>query len=454
MRQIRGLLLLTAFIPAIASGAAQWAKEFGGTTQDETVTTVLQTNDGGFIAGGNVYDEKADKNYALVIKLDASGTILWQKRYSSKTLAVFVTVVLPAPDGGYLVVAWAFDAKNEDLSYGFLMKIDANGKQKWQKRYSPPNASGIFYTARETPDGGYIATGFLQEPIGSEKSAGWIVKVDGAGAVQWQRRYSTTHGCGLFYAEQTSDGGYIAAGAITVSSTTGDGDAWIVRLSSSGDLVWQKRYGSKLTGDGLLTVRQTAEGGYVAAGYYADDGEDSSAAWIVKLDAAGTVKWQKACGGKYYDYNFFVDPTTDGGYVTSGLTGPTAESLNASIMRFDATGTLLWRRTLKGGFQGLAFTVRQTPDGGYVSGCYATASEDDSNGIVLKLNPQGNISTTCGSLLGTDKLTVSNTSTKALNTTGTTTNTSASVATTDFKPYSSKATTKTLCQSRDLEYLE
>lgn len=73
---------------------------------------------------------------------------------------------------------------------------------------------------------------------------------------------------------------------------------------------------------------------------------------------------------------------------------------------------------------------------------------------MLKLNSSGDIPSACGSLHGTDKLTVSTTSTKALNTTGTTTNTSASVATTDFKPYSSKATTKTLCESRDLEYLE
>lgn len=83
----------------------------------------------------------------------------------------------------------------------------------------------------------------------------------------------------------------------------------------------------------LASIRPTTDGGYIAAGMYAYDGDDSSSQWIVKLDAVGNVKWQKALGSKYVDLGILVTQTTDGGYALSGGIGADAETLLASIVK-------------------------------------------------------------------------------------------------------------------------
>ena len=72
--------------------------------------------------------------------------------------------------------------------------------------------------------------------------------------------------------QQTGDGGYIVAGDSTSSASGnvtgtnhGGNDYWIVRLDSTGNIVWQKLLGG--SGDDIAnSVQQTADGGYIVAG--------------------------------------------------------------------------------------------------------------------------------------------------------------------------------------------
>lgn len=124
-------LSLTIALPAEAG--TYWAKQYGRTSQEDGVSTVLQTNDGGFIVGGATYEAKVDRQYAWVMKLGASGSVLWQKRFGSKTHSLGVAAVLPMADNGFLVIGNATLLPDGEVVSHYLMKLDSNGKIKVQK---------------------------------------------------------------------------------------------------------------------------------------------------------------------------------------------------------------------------------------------------------------------------------------------------------------------------------
>lgn len=118
------------------------------------------------------------------------------------------------------------------------------------------------------------------------------------------------------------------------------------------DIEWQKSLGGSEY-DWAKCIRQTRDGGYIVAGNIAsDDGDVSgnhgySDYWIVKLDATGTIQWQKSLGGSDNDIPHSIRQTIDGGYILVGESyskdGDVSEHYGAHdywIVKLDATGEI------------------------------------------------------------------------------------------------------------------
>lgn len=259
----------------------------------------------------------------------------------------------------------------------------------------------IAQSIRQTADEGYIVAGCTQsndgDVAGNHGSYDyWIVKLSNTGSIQWQK---TLGGAGNDYAysiEQTADEGYIVAGY--TSSNNGDvtgfhgfEDYWVVKLTSTGTIEWQKTLGG--TGfDQAYSIKQTADGGYVIAGYsdsYDGDvtGNHGYDYWIVKLTSTGIIEWQKTIGGTGTDYARSVEQTTDGGYIVAGY----AESINGDVtgnhgsydywvIRLSNTGVIQWQKTLGGNGVDFANSIQQTTDGGYIVAGYSNSTNQDVTG--------------------------------------------------------------------------
>lgn len=97
----------------------------------------------------------------------------------------------------------------------------------------------------------------------------------------------------------TADGGYIVVGGTQsddghVTGQHGMADGWVVKLDAFGTIHWQRALGG--TGsDSMAAIQQTSDGGYICAGYTASNNGDASGnhglmdAWVVKLDAVGAI---------------------------------------------------------------------------------------------------------------------------------------------------------------------
>jgi hypothetical protein len=86
--------------------------------------------------------------------------------------------------------------------------------------------------------------------------------------------------------QQTSDGGYIAAGISTNTATQAE-SAWVLKLNASGAVTWQNLYSTGISGQ-LVAVQQTRDSGYILAG-----NTNNSTAWVMKLDSGGGMTWSE-----------------------------------------------------------------------------------------------------------------------------------------------------------------
>ncbi len=105
-----------------------------------------------------------------------------------------------------------------------------------------------------------------------------------------QNIYAGSGDDALTWGQQTSDGGFVAAG-FTNSFGAGSYDAWVVKLDSTGGVTWQKTYGG--TGfdrvGGSQGIQQTSDGGYIVAGQIQSFGAGGFDFWVLKLTSTGTV---------------------------------------------------------------------------------------------------------------------------------------------------------------------
>jgi gliding motility-associated-like protein len=128
--------------------------------------------------------------------------------------------------------------------------------------------------------------------------------------------------------QQTADGGFIVAGITFsndghVTSNKGIYDAWLVKLRPDQSIEWQKTFGGS-SDDGAYYVEQTTDGGFIMGGFTkSNDGDvpqqkGISDAWFVKTDAAGNIQWSKTYGGTDYEVASVIKQTPDGGYIAAG----------------------------------------------------------------------------------------------------------------------------------------
>jgi hypothetical protein len=242
----------------------------------------------------------------------------------------------------------------------------------WQKMYG-----GRGHSIEQTKDGGYIT-------VGSNNGTGSkFIKINEAGDTVWQKIYEfSTYN---YDVHQTIDSGYISIGEHVV-----------VKLDGNGNIQWQKQ----LEGQNpivLCSIRQTHEGGYIAAGYtyikdptgYVEAVYGSDDYYVIKLDANGDTVWQRSFGGSDSDGAYGVLQTSDGGYIIAGQSSSNdipgiddVDTVNTPVdgylIKLDADGNIVWHKFIDELF---IDSISPTSDGGFVAAA----------GGVTKLDSNGNV---------------------------------------------------------------
>ena len=339
-------------------------KLLGGSILDHA-SSIQQTADGGYIvagySGSSASGDVTGTNHGgydyWIIKLDSLGNISWDKLLGGNNFDQAESIQQTA-DGGYIVAGCSGSSASGDVTgtnHGsndyWIIKLDSLGNISWDKLLGG-SYDDQAYSIQQTADGGYIVAGYSDSSASGDVTGTnhggfdyWIIKLDSLGNTSWDKLLG---GSGLDLAssiQQTADGGYIVAGyssSFTSGDVTGTNhggfDYWIIKLDSLGNISWDKLLGGS-GNDLAYSIQQTADGGYIVAGYsessasgdVTDTNHGLKDYWIIKLDSLGEITWDKLLGGSSYDQASSIQQTADGGYIVAGYSGSSASG--------DVTGT-------------------------------------------------------------------------------------------------------------------
>jgi hypothetical protein len=273
---------------------------------------------------------------------------------------------------------------------------------QWQQSYG---GSGNDYAndIKPTPDGGYIMVGSSTSSNGNATSNQggadfWVVKLNAAGTMQWQKSLGGTANDIARSVSNTTDGGYIVAGGTgsnngNVSGNHGGlNDYWVVKLDALGNIQWQKTYGGSNSEEAEV-IQTTGDGGYIIAGASNSNNGDVSGnhggydSWIVKIDATGNLLWQKSLGGNYTDEAEAFITTTDGGFIMAALSNSNdgdvignQGSMDYWIVKLDANGNQQWQQSYGGSSGDEPTCIQNTADGGYIVGGITSSNNGNVTG--------------------------------------------------------------------------
>ena len=385
------LLTLLYYQSALAQAPTiQWQKAFGG-SEFEEATAIEKTVDNGFIIAGSTYSingnvttNQGQADY-WVVKIDLNGNIQWQKTFGG-TNDDAATSIKQTLDGGYIVSGYTLSnngdvTNNRGSTDGWIVKLSNNGNLEWQKTIG---GTGIDFAKDilQNTDNSYIVCGWTSSNNGDVTvNQGsfdlWIIKLSNTGNIIWQKTFG---GNGSDYArniQKTTDGGYIIAGSSNstngnVTGNQGEADMWIVKLSSIGNIEWQKSYGGT-KGDRAHSIKQTSDGKYIVVGQTLSSNGDVVGfqglvdAWVLKLSNSGTIDWQKTIGTVAVEYAQDVQLTSDGNYIIAGASQSQLDNAGQyTITKLTSSGAIEWQGSYNGPDDDLPHSIKQTIDGGYI----------------------------------------------------------------------------------------
>lgn len=225
----------------------------------------------------------------------------------------------------------------------------------------------------------------------------WILKLDSQGAIEWQKTYGGDDQDVLYIIKQTTDLGYILAGNSMsganydkTENCRGGEDYWIMKLDSSGEILWQKTFGGSEL-DNVTDIQQNYEDGFYVSGFSLSgiSGDKTSSLfgtadfWILKLDSLGNIIWQKTIEGDQGDYfnTLYVNPDHSvivGGQSDSGISGDKTENSRGSsdiwMLKLNEFGAIIWQKTIGGNQADGVKSIKKTSQNEYLLGGVSRSS--------------------------------------------------------------------------------
>jgi len=356
LRKYFTIIFFFSFVVVAAQGNMPvFQRDFtdGGTKMDRCASAMQTPVEYSLIFGGTTSSSATGEVTALnngmsdfwVILRDTTYAIKWNKTYGGSKKDS-MSLMVDNGDGTYLLAGSSTSgisgnktqACRGDYDY-WIVRIDKNGNKQWDATFGG-DSTDILLGAEATADGGYILVGYsLSGKSGDKSSANkgnkdyWVVKTTAGGAKMWD---VTLGGDSIDVATcvTLSNGGYLVGG-YSVSDTSSDKsqgcyggyDYWVVQLNTAGKVVWEKTYGGNqndFLDDVVRNIRSA--GALILSGTSSSPASGSKTStnyggkdyWVLKIDSVGTVGWDQNYGSTTDDVLTDAIPTLEGAYMVGG----------------------------------------------------------------------------------------------------------------------------------------
>jgi uncharacterized delta-60 repeat protein len=219
-----------------SSGTLQWAKTWGGSGNDFLYAVAVDSA-GNIYCAGRTYSFGAGYDDALLLKYDSSGALQWAKTWGGSSNDTLYGVAVDSA-GNIYCAGWtySFGAGENDA---LLLKYNSSGALQWAKTWGGSNYDYLYAVAVDSSGNIYCA-GYTYS-FGAGGSDALLLKYNSSGTLQW----ATTWGGGNYdylWEVAVDSGGNIYCAGYTDSFGAGSGDALLLKYDSSGALQWAKTW--------------------------------------------------------------------------------------------------------------------------------------------------------------------------------------------------------------------
>ena len=308
---------------------------FGGTEED-VAHAVIATADGGFAVLGNtkssngdIADKTTEISDLLFVKYNSNGEKEWSATYGGSGDDRGHSLV-QLVDGGYALLGYSMSSDldasvNQGQHDNWVIRITATGNILWEKSFGFAGHDHA-YNIIATQDGGLLFNGFLD--VTSSGGAGassktnansarhgvgefWVHKIDLNGNIQWRYYFGGSNNDRSYDAVETTQEDFILVGTsesndVDISQARGDYDIWVVKINAAGQMMWEKSLGGSAY-DGANAVALDTEDNIFVFGHTLSQNVDISSplgnadAWLAKLNGEGELLQEFTYGGTAFD---------------------------------------------------------------------------------------------------------------------------------------------------------
>jgi len=363
--------------PNDTSYDGEWNKTYGG-VKDDFAYEVLLLQDGYMIAGVTA-SYGAGKSDIWIIRTDGEGNEIWNKTYGGEE-AEYTFDIIPTEDG-YIIAGQTFSF-SRGLGDGWLIKIDENGNEIWNKTYGGKDDDDARCILKV--DNGYI---FAAGSRSFNRNGGvWIVKVDENGNEIWNKTYGgKEHEIGYSIIE--TDDGYLVGG-ITSSYGHGGYDIWVIKIDENGNEIWNKTYGGAGEEYGGILMKTTD--GYIILGETFSYGKGGEDIWAIKVDENGNEIWNKTYGSIGDDYcggNSGICRVGKGFIFVASLNASFPRRGTLGIVKAREDGSVEWERRIDGRSFDYGTAIKKIEDGYIIAGMTSSFGAGKTDAWLVKILP-------------------------------------------------------------------
>ena len=339
---LRTILIFTFFFGCVKSELSienknyelNYIKSFGGSNDDEA-NDIINTSDGGFMVIGSstssdglIQNKMGLESDIILMKFDSDKSVEWVKNYGGSKDDRGQSVV-EVSGIGYALLGYSMSndgdaSSNEGFHDNWVILIDSKGDIIWEKSYGFSGHDHA-YNIIKTKDGNLFFNGFLDvtasRGLGSTKKVGksikhgvgefWCHKIDLEGNILWRKYFGGTNNDRSYDSVETSDGDFLIVGSsesndIDISSPKGSYDIWVIKLSSNGDLLWERSYGGSKYETANSIIQSADKKIHILGSTLSNDKNisfqmGSSDFWLLTIDSDGNLLSEQTFGGSNFD---------------------------------------------------------------------------------------------------------------------------------------------------------
>jgi hypothetical protein len=371
-------------------------------------------------------DQNTDDNHddIVLFKTNLIGDLIWAKAYGGTSIDQSLSII--KDNEGFLYFSAGTFSNNGDVQSGdiggldgWIVKLDTSGSIIWEKTYGgTANDWGLHLLNLE--NGNILAFGSTHSnDINVNMNYGgldfWIFEITTNGEIVQSKVFGSTGDDNIFSLIQSSDGGFFTAARAGASdgmvngNYQGNDDMWLLKLDANLNIEWQKLIGGSQYDTGGYGLAELDDGGFIINGLTESSDGDVHGfdfpdivqpdLWVVRIDSIGNIIWDIALGGDNFEYSSKVFPNQDGSFTVFGttksmnngdveghhyhLSNPNYPNYDIWMVHLSENGELLDQRCFGNtGNDGLYRGVIKKSDNHYLLGGTAWSLPDDTIGDV------------------------------------------------------------------------